>query len=95
MKNLEEIDRNESLWGGITSNLRNGWGSFENECRFAFVTKDKSITEDDIDSAFWAKYPSIDQLDVVKVKLNKEDYTEYNSRYNYFGVSMIIYNSDI
>ena len=92
MKNLEEIDCNEELWSSITCNLRNGWGNLENECRFAFQTTDKTITEDDINSAFYDKYPSADQIEVTKVKPSKE-YREKGV--NYFEVSMIIYTADI
>lgn len=95
MEKLEEIDCNEFIWNGITTNLKNGWGSFENECRFAFKTTDKTITEEDIDSAFWDKYPEADQIEVSKVSLNKKDYPEKEKLTNYFGVSMIIYKSGI
>ena len=92
MKNLEEIDCNEDLWENITCQLRSNWGALENEQRFAFQTKDKSITEDDIESAFCDQYPFADQIDVDRVKVDKE-YKEKGMRY--FGVSMIIYNSGI
>ena len=90
MKNLEEVDCNESLWNSVTFDLRNGWGGLENECRFAFKTKDDTIVEDDIDSEFWVKYPTADQIEVSKVEV--EDSEEGMI---YFGVSMIIYNSGI
>ena len=95
MKNLEEIDCNEDIWEGITLDLKNGWSNLENECRFAFKTKDKNITEEDIDSAFWDKYPSADQIEVTKVSLSKKDYPDKERNTNYFGVSMIIYDSGI
>lgn len=95
MKDLEEIDCNEMIWDGVISDLKNRWGNFENECRFAFKTKDKTITEDDIDSAFWNKYPSADQIDVSLVKLKKKEYPDKEKLTNYFGVSMIIYESGI
>jgi hypothetical protein len=95
MKNLEEIDCNEEIWNGITSNLQNGWGNLENECRFAFKTLDKEITEDEIDLAFYMCYPDIDQIQVVEVELDKEDYEDVEEDMRYFGVSMIIYNSGI
>lgn len=90
MKNLTEIDCNESLWNEITDDLRNGWGGLENECRFAFQTKDKTITEDDIECEIYEKYPSADQVEVSRVK---PDNKEKGMRY--FGVSMIIYESGI
>lgn len=94
MKNLEEIDCNEDIWNGITSDLKNGW-NLENECRFAFKTTDKTITEDDIDSVFWEKYPTADQIEVTKISLSKEDYPEKEKGIRYFGVSIIIYNSGL
>lgn len=95
MKNLEEIDCNEDIWSDITYELKNGWGNLENECRFAFKTKNKEVTEEDIDSTFWDKYPEADQIEVSKINLKKKDYPEIEKGMFYFGVSMIIYNSGI
>ena len=95
MKNLEEIDCNEDIWNTVTNDLKNGWSSLENECRFAFKTKDKTIIEEAIDSAFWDKYPEADQIEVTKVNILKKDYPEKEKGMFYFGVSMIIYNSGI
>ncbi len=89
MKGLEEIDCNEDLWSQCTSDLKNGW-NIENESRFAFQTKNTRISEDDINSEFWDKYSTADQIDVDRVYPDdKESYTMY------FGVSMIIYTSGI
>jgi hypothetical protein len=90
MKNLEEIDCNEDLWDEIVDQLHNGWSSVENDVRFAFQTKDKNITEDDIQSAFIDRYPFADQLEVSKVKVENP-----KKGMRYFGVSMIIYESGI
>ncbi len=90
MKNLTEIDCNETLWDEITSDLRNGWSGLENELRFVFQTKSKHISEDDIDSVFWDKYPQSDQIEVNQV------YPESNEpQMRYFGASIIIYKSEI
>ena len=90
MKNLEEIDCNEDLWNEITDKMRNGWASLENDIRFAFKTKNKKITEDDINEAFYDKYPTIDQIEVEEV-----DIDEPEKGMRYFGVSLIIYESGI
>lgn len=95
MKDLEEIDCNESIWSGVTCDLENGWNSLENECRFAFKTKNKEITEEDIDSVFWDKYLSADHIEVSKVKIKRKDFSDKEKLTNYFGVSMIIYESGI
>lgn len=95
MKNLEEIDCNDSIWNAVTGDLKNGWGGLENECRFAFKTKVKTITEEDIDSVFHDKYPSADQIEVSEVVLKKKDYPEKETGMRYFGVSIIIYESGI
>lgn len=95
MKNIEEIDCNENIWHGVTDDLQDGWRNLENECRFAFKTTDKTITEEDIDSAFWDKYPEADQIEVSKISLSKKDYPDVEKGTNYFGISIIIYNSGI
>lgn len=94
MKNLEEIDCNEDLWREITGDLQHSWPSLENETRFAFKTKSTRISEDDIDSAFWEKYPSADNIEVSQIRL-KDDASNKEKRMRYFGVSMIIYTSGI
>lgn len=98
MKNLEEIDCNEEIWSYICDNevVQSAWGRLENECRFAFKTKDKSITEDDIENAIWGKYPNTDQIRVYKIKKSHlKEAEEFEKGYRYFAVSMIIYNSGI
>lgn len=90
MKNLEEIDCNEDVWNEIVYQLHNGWRSLENDIRFAFKTKNKKITTDDIDSAFWDKYSTIDQIEVEEVNIEEPE-----KGMRYFGVSLIIYESGI
>lgn len=101
MKNVEEIDCNEILWESVTSQSNNGWGALENECRFAFKTKDSSIVEEDIDATLWEKFPSADRIEVLKVEVNWDDMEDYeevdeeDKEYAYFSASVVIYNSDI
>ena len=98
MKNLEEIDCNEEIWNYICddADIQSGWGGLENECRFAFKTKDKTITEEDIANAVWEKYSNADQIYVYKIKKSRlKEVYEFEKEYRYFAVSMIIYNSGI
>lgn len=88
--NLEEINCDESEWDEITSQLNNGWQSLENNIRFAFKTKSKSICENDIETLFWDKYPYIDSIEVEQFKIENPE-----KSMRYFGVSIIIYESGI
>lgn len=90
MEGLFEIECNEDIWYQCTSGLQNGWGSLENEMRFAFYTKDENISEDDIECAFYEKFENIDSLEVQIVE--PDDAEEGTI---YFGVSMTIWESGI
>lgn len=98
MKNLEEIDCNEILWEVVVAQSNNGWGNLENECRFAFRTRDEDILSDDIDEVFHRKYPSADQIEISEVVIDfsdLDDYEEDDKYYRYFVASVVIYESGI
>jgi len=90
MKNLEEIDCNESLWEELRNNSNNGWGQTENQLTFIYQTKSKLITEDDIHDALYDKFPTADTITVTQ-----EFPTEKEKNMRYFLAGVTIYNSGI
>ncbi len=90
MKNLEEIDCNESIWNSAVAESNNGWGQLESQLSFVYQTTDKKISTDDIEYALCEKFDTLDNISVEKVKV---DDGEKGMRY--FCATVTVYNSGI